>query len=121
MGDYLIISTTTDLLRVAQSQIVYITSDGNYSTLVLSDGEARLITLQLGEVEEMIQRQLDKKVAQNFIRLGRQLIINRRYIFYINLPHQRLTLSDNSSNKYTVSASRDALKKLKEAIETERS
>lgn len=40
-------------------------------------------------------------------------------IYYINLPKQQLVLSDNSVNKYTVSASREALKRLKDLVESE--
>ena len=119
MPSHLIISTATDLVRVSQDHIIYISSDGNYSTLILSDGEARLITFQLGQVERIIAEQLGYPASENFIRIGKQLIINRSYIYYINLPKQQLVLSDNSVNKYTVSASREALKRLKDLVESE--
>lgn len=118
MEKYLIISTTNDLVRIAPERIVYISSDGNYSTLIQADGETRLLTFQLGQIEKMIAEQLG--VAGNhFIRIGKCLIINRNYIYYINVPKQRLTLSDTCSVNYTVSASREALKQLKELIEKE--
>ena len=120
MSDYLIISTSTDLVRIAQDRIIYISSDGNYSTLILADGEARLVTYQLGQIEKLIAEQLCSSSGKAFIRIGKQLIINRRYIYYINLPKQQLILSDNSSNKYTVTPSREALKQLKELVESER-
>ena len=119
MPSHLIISTATDLVRVSQDHIIYISSDGNYSTLILSDGEARLITFQLGQVEKIIAEQLGYPASKNFIIIGKQLIINRSYIYYINLPKQQLVLSDNSVNKYTVSASREALKRLKDLVESE--
>lgn len=120
MSDYLIISTSTDLVRIAQDRIIYISSDGNYSTLILADGEARLVTYQLGQIEKLIAEQLGSSSGKAFIRIGKQLIINRRYIYYINLPKQQLILSGNSSNKYTVTPSREALKQLKELVESER-
>ncbi len=120
-SNYLIISTSVDLVRVAQEHIIYITSDGNYSTLILADGEARLLTYQLGQIEKMIYDQLDDNIKINFIRIGKQVIINRNYIYYINLTRQQLVLSDNTSNKYTLSVSREALKQLKQLIEKERS
>ena len=39
MAKQLIISTTTDLVQIAPENIIYISSDGNYSTLVQTDGE----------------------------------------------------------------------------------
>lgn len=39
---YLIISTTTDLVRIAPEKIVFISSDGNYCNLVQTDNETRI-------------------------------------------------------------------------------
>ena len=50
MGKCLIISTTNDLLRLQYDNIVYITSDGNYSQFLLSGGDMRMVTVQLGQV-----------------------------------------------------------------------
>ena len=116
MKKHLIISTTIDLVRVAPDRIVYISSDGNYSTLVLADGETRTVTFQLGEIEKMISSQLGSD-GNIFIRIGRSLIINRSYISYISIPKQRLTLSDVASFSHSVNASKEALKQLKELLE----
>ena len=114
----LIIPTSIDLVRIAPDRIVYISSDGNYSTLVQSDGEMRMLSFQLGQVEKMIADQLGYE-GNNFIRIGKSLIINRSYIYYINVPKQKLVLSDVASFSHTVSASKEALKSLKELIEKE--
>ncbi len=120
-SNYLIISSAVELVRVAQENIVYISSDGNYSTLILVDGESRILTDQLGQIEKMINDQLDDKVKKNFIRIGKQVIINRNYIYYIHLTRQQLVLSDNKTVKHTIKVSREALKRLKELVEKERS
>ncbi len=54
-----------------------------------------------------------------FIRIGKSLIINRSYIYYINVPKQKLMLSDVATFSHTVTASREALKQLKELLEKE--
>ena len=54
MKKHLIISTSIDLVRIAPDRIVYIASDGNYSTLVQTDNEVRLLSYQLGQIEKMI-------------------------------------------------------------------
>ena len=115
---YLIISTTTDLVRIAPERIVFISSDGNYCNLVQTDNETRMLTFQLGQVENMIREQLGTD-GNLFIRIGRGLIINRNYIYYINIQSQKLVLSDNNRFTHTVSASKDALKQLKDLIEKE--
>ena len=60
MKTHLIISTANELLRVAATHIIYISSDGNYSNLLISGGEIRMVSFQLGQLEEMIQKQLPK-------------------------------------------------------------
>ena len=59
MGKCLIITTTNDLLRLQYDNIVYITSDGNYSQFLLSGGDMRMVTVQLGQIERLIERQLN--------------------------------------------------------------
>lgn len=115
---HLIIATANDLVRIAPEKIVYISSDGNYCNLMQTDNEMRLLTFQLGQIENMIREQLGTE-GLLFIRIGRSLIINRSYIYYINIQNQRLILSDNSRFSHTVTPSREALKNLKELIEKE--
>ena len=118
MDKCLIITTTNDLLRLQYDNIVYITSDGNYSQFLLSGGDMRMVTVQLGQIERLIERQLGV-FGRLFIRIGKSLIINRDYIYYININQQRLELNDKVNQKYTVQASREALKQLKLVIEKE--
>lgn len=115
---YLVISTATDLVRIAPDKIVYISSDGNYCNLVQADNESRLLTFQLGQIENMILDQFGSN-DNLFIRIGRGLIINRNYIYYINIQSQKLILSDVARFTHTVSASKEALKKLKDLMEKE--
>lgn len=118
MKEYFIISTSTDLLRVASEGVIFISSDGNYSTLMLTNGESRMVTLQLGQVEKQIAQQLDL-TGPNFIRIGKSLIINRTYIYYINIPKLQLILSDGANSQHTLTASREALKQLKDLIDND--
>lgn len=116
MGKYIVISTSVDLVRIAPENVVFISSDGNYSTLFQADGGSRILTVQLGQLEAMIARQLGTD-GNVFIRIGKSLIINRNYIYYINVSKQQLILSDARTLSHTVSASKDALRQLKELTE----
>ena len=73
MKKQLVISTSIDLVRVAPDRIVYITSDGNYSTLVQTDNEVRMLSYQLGQIEKMISTQLGNE-GNIFIRIGKRLL-----------------------------------------------
>ena len=118
MKRQLVISTSLDLVRIAPEKIVYIASDGNYSTLMQTDNEVRMLSYQLGHIEKMISSQLGSE-GNIFIRIGKSLIINRSYIYYINIPRQKLILSDVASFNHSVTASKEALKQLKELLEKE--
>lgn len=118
MTRYLIISNSNELVRIAPERIVYISSDGNYSMLAQTDGEMRMLSYQLGQIERMIASQLGSE-GSVFIRIGKSLIINRSYIHFINVQKQKLMLSDAKDFCHTVTASKEALKQLKELLEKE--
>ena len=67
MSEYLIISTSVDLMRTASDSIVFVSSDGNYSSFMFTSGDSRIVTLQLGQVEQLIAKQLTT-TRSNFIR-----------------------------------------------------
>jgi len=117
-NNYLIITNQDELIRVSPERIVYIASDGNYSTVVLTDGEERVFTINLSAFQKLIETQL-KAEASQFIRVGKSLIINRNYIYYINPSKQQIILSDKSFQKhFELPASKEALKQLKIVIES---
>lgn len=98
--------------------VVFITADGNYSAITMADGENFVLTLQLGQIERRIAEMLDKD-DHRFIRIGKSLIVNRDFIAFIHPVRQKLILSDCRSFRHEVSASKDALKALKELLEKE--
>jgi DNA-binding LytR/AlgR family response regulator len=113
----IIISKGTELLRIPQERLVYISSDGNYSHVVTADNRTRLVTYQLGQIEDMIGDQLGEG-GSNFLRLGRSLIINTDYIYVIDIARQQLILSDCAGCYHELSASREVLVKLKAYMES---
>ena len=117
-GKVIIISNTYELVRVKPERVVYIMSDGNYSTMVLHDGTEQVFTINLAHFQELIEKQLGRD-AETFIRIGKQLIVNRAYIFKININKQQLMMADMVlNNAFTLSASKEALKQLKAYLES---
>ncbi len=113
----LIISSQNELVRVQPQRIVYISADRNYTTMVLCDKTEEVFSFNLSHFQELIVSQL-KDEAQMFIRIGRGLIINRNYIYKINVSSQLLILSDMSINQaFLLKASKEALKELKQLFE----
>ena len=93
MAKRIIISKGTELVRVPADCLMYVSSDGNYSNLVTSDGRSRIVTFQLGQIEDVINDQLGDD-GMIFLRLGRSLIINTEYIYLVDVAKQLLILSD---------------------------
>lgn len=119
MAKPLIISLSNELIRVIPERIVYISSDGNYSTMVLHDKAKQLFSFNLSHFQKIIESQL-KADATMFIRLGKSAIINREYIYKINISKQQVVLSDmNLNESFVITASKEALKQLKNLLERE--
>ena len=112
MSPVIVISKGTELLRVPSVRLVYISADGNYSNIVTQDNRSMMVSYQLGQIEDMIGNQLGES-GNNFIRLGRGLIINSDFIYSIDVAKQRLILSDCLNCYHELSASREVLIKLK--------
>ena len=115
---FLLFSTSAELVRVPATAVVYVSADGNYSELTTADGTRVMLTSQLGQVEKRIAESA-AATENRFIRIGKSLIINRDYISFINAGRQKLVLSDCRTFRHELSASREALKALKELIEKE--
>ncbi len=117
MSKHLVIVNSNELVRISPERVVYISSDGNYSTMVLSDKQERLFTFNLTSFQNIIEKQLQTN-ANDFIRIGKGLIINRSYIYYINPSKQQLILSgEKLTDIFNLSASKEALRQLKDVIE----
>ena len=117
MRRYIIISRGTELLRIPADSLMFVSSDGNYSNITTEDGRTKLVTIQLGQIEDILQEQLSD-AESNFLRLGRSLIINTNYIYFIDISKQELILSNCKGSYHVLSASREVLIKLKAYMET---
>ena len=117
MAKRIIISKGTELVRVPADCLMYVSSDGNYSNLVTSDGRSRIVTFQLGQIEDVINDQLGDD-GMIFLRLGRSLFIKYGYIYLVDVAKQLLILSDFHGSFHDLSASKEVLAKLKAYIES---
>lgn len=116
--EWLKIKTSTELVRVSTDEIVYVCADGNYSDLVLTNGRTRKMTFQLHFFEDVF-KQLNNNT---FVRVGRSVIVNKRYAFVINLTDQTLMFTGQqlSNEIKTLRLPREALKQLMEQLAEEK-
>ena len=117
MDRFVVISKGTELLRVPSARLVFISADGNYSNVVTQDNHSKMVSYQLGQLEDMIGTQLGDR-GNNFLRLGRGLIINSDFVYSIDIAKQQLILSDCINCYHELSASREVLIKLKAYLDT---
>ena len=116
MSDFLTISNTNELVRISADSLVYVASDGNYSDIRTRDGEIRTVTMQLGIIEELIHRQFQSN-DNECVRIGKSLIVNLRFVHLINPTRKQIVLSDNHTFKFSLEASKEALRQLKDYFE----
>lgn len=109
------ISTSVGLFRVPTEDIAYIEASGNYCDVHLFNGEA--MTFQLHYFVEALSQ-----LRQNFfVRVGKSLIVNKNFVYGINITSQDLKLMDHRMNQtYRLKASKEALKELKTILEQEK-
>ena len=119
MPKTLILNNTVELYRLHASDIVSIEASGNYSILHVMGDENRTVLFQLGQLVQMLNEQLGNE-ASVFVRIGRGLIVNRRYIYNIHLTRQTIVMRDALGHRYDeIQASREALKKVKDLVAEE--
>ena len=118
MSEWFKIITSTEMIRVRTDEIVYVCAAGNYSEMFLTNGKSRTLTFQLHHFEDQFKRLRNN----TFIRVGRSVIVNKHYVFSINLTDQTLMFTGQSINNSikSLTASREALKKLMDELKTEK-
>ena len=111
------ISTSVGLFRVPTEDIAYIEASGNYCDAPLFNGVAVTMTFQLHYFVEALSQ-----LRQNFfVRVGKSLIVNKNFVYGINITSQDLKLMDHRMNQtFRLKASKEALKELKTIFEQEK-
>ncbi len=118
MDRYLIIKTRDELLRIKIGQILYFEADRNYTKLSLSNGIQFTFAINIGKIEELLEKQVIGS-SEILIRVGKSHIINKNHILQINLPKQKLLLVGQDGKPRELGISKEPLRVLKEVLENE--
>jgi len=110
---YLYLNSRDELFRVDITKIVYFESDGNYTSIILSNKVKAVLGMNLAKMQDILAANL-KDQAARFARVGKRHIINMDFVYRIAIQRQQLVLSDGENFEYTVSVSKEALKKLRD-------
>ncbi len=106
------INNRDEMIMIFVDNIAYIIADGNYTKVTYISGMQVVFSIGLARMEKIISDSFAEK-SSPFVRLGRSVIINQRFIYDINLQKQTLQLSDNGNNCLTLKLPKLLLKKYK--------
>lgn len=111
------INTRDELNLIDLDLVACIQASGNYSNIMYIDGNKIMVSVGLSQFEIIIIDAINKQqMANTFVRLGRSVIVNNRYLSQINILKQKLTLSDRGSHAYQLTVPKSLLKDYKELI-----
>ena len=79
MPTHIVIPKGTELHRFPLDALICVSADGNYSNVMTLDGRETLVCLQLGQIEDLMAKQLGSGI-RNFVRLGRGLQAEADYV-----------------------------------------
>lgn len=106
----LCINSRNELRLVDLDKVVYLEASGNYTDFHFSNGSTRSELSCLSSFESEISC-LYSPPANPFVRLGRSLLVNTRYVAAVNVNRQ--TLAFTADKVAAVHLSREAAKQLK--------
>lgn len=110
----LFFNTRDEMIKVKLERVAYFEADSNYCHVIFINGAKATLLTSLVNIEELLTERF-KGDNPMFIRIGKRFIINKQYIFQINIPRQKLILTDYVSPcVLEISISKDALKNLKQ-------
>ena len=112
---YIYFNSRDELIRLPINSIVYFESDGNYTNVVTINKLRSTIGMNLGDMEKALASQLGL-VSTIFIRIGKRYIVNRNFIYRLNIQKQVLVLSDLIHFAFQLSISKEALKNMKQLL-----
>ena len=111
------INTRDELNLIDLELVACIRASGNYSEIMYIDGNKLMVSVGLSQMESIISDAISRKNASNtYVRLGRSVIVNNRYLSQINMLKQKLTLSDRGTHAYQLTVPKNLLKSYKELI-----
>ena len=97
----------TDLIAVIQA-------NGNYSSVVYITKREFMLSHGISKLEQILHEHKEPKTR--FIRLGRSLIVNHRYLHKIDIMKQLVILSDGSKEEIRLNLPKPIVKTYKKAI-----
>lgn len=113
MEKWIYFQNRDELLRIDLQKVVYFEADANYTNLYTVNTMKAVIGMNLGSTQALLARQSQENMPV-FMRIGKKYIVNTRFICQVHIAKQKLVLSDFEHFTFTLPASKEALKTVKE-------
>jgi DNA-binding LytR/AlgR family response regulator len=118
MDKYLVFKTRDELVRIKMDRILYFEAERNYTKMVLTNGIQFVFAVNLGKIEEILEKQI-KSYSTVLTRVGKSFIINKNHVLQISLPKTKLLFSTADGKARELIVPKEPLKQLKETLENE--
>ncbi len=118
MDKYLVFKTRDELVRIKMDRILYFEAERNYTKMVLTNGIQFVFAVNLGKIEEILEKQIES-YSNVLTRVGKSFIINKNHVLQISLPKTKLLFSTADGKARELIVPKEPLKQLKEALEEE--
>lgn len=102
-----------ELLRIDLNKVVYFEADANYTNIFTVNQMKAVLGMNLSNTQQVLSHQPQENMPV-FMRIGKKYIVNIRFICQIHIAKQKLVLSDFERFTFTLPASKEALKTVKE-------
>lgn len=110
----LFFNTRDEMVKVKLDRVAYFEADSNYCHVFFINGAKATLLTSLVNIENLLAEKFHDD-SPMFIRIGKKFIVNKQCIFQINVPRQKLVLSDCSSPVIMeLNISKEALRNLKQ-------
>jgi len=118
MDRYIVFKTRDELVRIKIERILYFEAERNYTRLVLTNGIQFVFAVNLGKIEEILDKQI-QDYSSTLLRVGKSFIINKNHVLQISLPQTKVLFAAVDGKAKELIIPKDPLKILKETLEKE--
>jgi len=107
------INLRDELIVIDAEMIAYVNANSNYSDIYFIKGGKKTLSMTISKVESLLKQSYSSVTSYPFVRIGRSLLINQKYLVHIDILKEKLLLSDYDEHSYLLSVSKYSLKKYK--------
>ncbi|MBR6283074.1 MAG: hypothetical protein IKR25_02110 [Muribaculaceae bacterium] len=110
-------NTRDELIVIDLDKTAYVKASGNYSIVAYITGQQSTLTVGITHIERMIALAFGRGQDSQFVRLGRSVIVNQRYLRRIDVPRQMVMLGDLEHTPIKLAIPKSLIKGYKDKVE----